>query len=464
MDPKAIFNLVVMILYVALGVTVIGVAGYILVTRAGREALRMGVTNLRRSPMRTLLTMLGIVIGVGAVVSVISMGDGAKEMVSTEVARNGGTTIIEVFRDEWDQQGGSTITSRSRARRGQWRRNRAKPIMYADYRNMSMMLTDVVAVSAEDDYSRGVMMRHGDREKEGALVGATPGFMEAYNWRPTMGRFLSQEDDETAATVAVLGSEMASYLFGGLDPTGAEIRVQRMWGRNQEAVRLRVVGVMEPRGATSATEGWDDKVLMPLSAFHSRITGRDDVERLRVKAVDLASVPNVVQQIRAVLARRHQDADAFSYWTASQEIATAERLGTILKLLMGVVAGIALLVAGIGIMNIMLVSVTERTQEIGLRKALGAKRRDVLFQFLIETSVLSLVGGIFGAGLGVLLGRASAVLLEKYVLSGAAWPSVMSPTAIVVAVSIAFVVGVLSGVYPASRAAKLTPVEALRVE
>jgi putative ABC transport system permease protein len=229
-------------------------------------------------------------------------------------------------------------------------------------------------------------------------------------------------------------------------------------------MRLTVIGVMNAKGSGGATEGWNDRVIMPLTSFHKRVTGGDEVERLRVRAATVADVPATIAMIKRILGRRHEDTDAFTFWTATEEIATAERLGNILKLLMGVVAGIALVVAGIGIMNIMLVSVTERTQEIGLRKAVGAKRRDVLFQFLIETSVLSLSGGLLGTGFGVLLAHGSAELLQRYVLSGASWPATVSTVGIAVAVSVAFLVGVASGVYPASRAAKLTPVEALRTD
>ena len=186
---------------------------------------------------------------------------------------------------------------------------------------------------------------------------------------------------------------------------------------------------------------------------------------MRIKANTIEDVPYVVAHVKRILSKRHRNPDAFTYWTATEEIATAERLGMILKLLMGVVAAIALLVAGIGIMNIMLVSVTERTQEIGLRKALGAKRRDVLFQFLIETSVLSLLGGALGAAFGIGLGKGAAAALQRWILSaGTIWPSSISTTAIAVAVGVAFVVGVVSGVYPARRAARLAPVEAIRAD
>jgi putative ABC transport system permease protein len=331
------------------------------------------------------------------------------------------------------------------------------------------MLTSVDAISAEDDFSHGIMYSYGGKDKDGPIIGATPEYPDVYNWSLKEGRFIGDDDLEQASKVVVLGSQIAADLFGEISPIGAELQAKRQWhwghgGDGTQTMRLTVIGVMNAKGSGGATEGWNDRVIMPLTSFHKRVTGGDEVERLRVRAATVADVPATIAMIRRILGRRHEDTDAFTFWTATEEIATAERLGNILKLLMGVVAGIALVVAGIGIMNIMLVSVTERTQEIGLRKAVGAKRRDVLFQFLIETSVLSLSGGLLGTGFGVLLAHGSAELLQRYVLSGASWPATVSTVGIAVAVSVAFLVGVASGVYPASRAAKLTPVEALRTD
>ncbi|MDA1191320.1 MAG: ABC transporter permease [Candidatus Poribacteria bacterium] len=466
MDPGLILRVAFGGLFSVVALVVPLLLGYILFSRAGRESLSMGVQNLGRSPLRTTLTMFGIVIGVGAVVAVISMGDGAAMMVTNEVAETGGTSLIEVYRDEWDKQGGSTLTSRINSGRG-WgrgRRNRAKPLDYTDYQNLREMLPSDVVVSAEDDRGRGVDFRYGDKEIDGGMVGVTTNFQVVYNWNVERGRFFDEAELTEADKVIVLGSDIASFLFEGKDPLGKEVRAQSGWGENQEALRFQVIGVMASKGATSATEGWDEKTLIPLTAFHSRVSGSTEVERMRVKAPNVAEVPMTIARIKRIISRRHDDADAFQYWTATEEIATAEKLGMILKLLMGVVAGIALVVAGIGIMNIMLVSVTERTREIGLRKALGARRSDIMFQFLIETSVMSLLGGAIGTGLGVLLGRLSAAGLQKYVLAGAVWPSVVSTNAIAAAVGVAFVIGIISGVYPASRAAKLTPVEALRTD
>ncbi|MBM3215197.1 ABC transporter permease [Candidatus Poribacteria bacterium] len=462
-DPKSILSGAFAALAILLLVVIPVLIGYVLITRAGREALGMGIQNLRRSVLRTLLTMIGIVLGVGAVVGVISMGDGARQMVVDEVAKTGGTSLIEIYRDEWDRQGGSTVTARTRSRRwGRWGRNRAKPVDYRDFQNLRMFLTSMTAISAEDDFGRGVSVQFGGREKETSLIGTTEQYEETHDWPVEKGRFISETDLANAERVAVIGAKIARDIFGSTDPIGFEIRCRRPGGWQSFEIRLQVIGVMSEKGDTTATQGWDERVMMPLTAYHSRITGNDEIERMRIKATSVDDVTATVEEAKLVLGRRHEDVNAFQYWTAVEEIATAERLGTILKLLMGVIAGIALVVAGIGIMNIMLVSVTERTREIGLRKAIGAKRRDIMFQFLIETSVLSLVGGLLGTAAGVGLGRGAASLLEKYILSGSQWPSVVSMNSIVVAMGVAFVVGVVSGVYPANRAARLTPVEAIR--
>ncbi|GIX07419.1 MAG: ABC transporter permease [Candidatus Poribacteria bacterium] len=442
------------------------IIGYVLSTRAGREALWMGIMNLLRSPLRTILTMIGVVIGVGAVVAVVSMGDGAREMVVQEVAQAGGLSVIEVYRDEWDQQGGSTITSRTRTRRwGRWGRNRAEPLNIRDYRNLRMYLTDVEAICAEADFGRGVIFQYGESQKDSGLFGTTPGFQEVYNWRVERGRFFTEEEFEQGAKVVILGAQIAEDLFGTEDPLGKEIRGQRAWGRNQEAVRYTVIGILARKGASASTEGWDDRVYLPLTTFQERVAGDDEVERIRIKALTVEDVPYVIEQAKRIIRREHPDPEAYTFWTATEEIATAERLGTIMKLLMGVIATIALVVAGIGIMNIMLVSVAERTREIGLRKALGAKRRDILFQFLIETAVLTIIGGGLGTTLGVLMGESVAVALNRLVLQGSQWPAVIS----LEAVGRGGQRGLPdrragpASIRPTARP-KLTPVEALRVE
>ena len=220
---------------------------------------------------------------------------------------------------------------------------------------------------------------------------------------------------------------------------------------------------MEEKGDAMDTQGWDDRFIIPITTLQQRFKGKKHIERIRVEAADLNMVETAKVESKRVLGRRHQGSGGeYQYWTAKDELATAERIGNTMKFVMGGIAGIALFVAGIGIMNIMLVSVTERTKEIGLRKAIGAKRRDILIQFLIEAAVLSLTGGILGAIVGVFMGQGTALLITKYVWQGSDWPSVISFGAMIVALSVSIGIGIFFGLYPANKAAKLTPVEAIR--
>ena len=228
-------------------------------------------------------------------------------------------------------------------------------------------------------------------------------------------------------------------------------------------VRLKVIGVMEEKGDAMDTSGWDDRFIIPITTLQQRFKGRDDIERLRVEAVDIETIPLAIADAKRILGRQHNNTgEEYNYWTATEELATARKVGLVMKALMGGIASIALMVAGIGVMNIMLVSVTDRTKEIGLRKALGATRNDILAQFLVEASVLTLSGGIIGAIAGVFMGQGTAALISRFVWEGSNWPSVISFGTMVIALLVSVAIGVFFGLYPANKAAKLTPVEALR--
>ena len=202
---------------------------------------------------------------------------------------------------------------------------------------------------------------------------------------------------------------------------------------------------------------------MPLTTFQQRVTGRKRIDRIRDFGADVKQIQQTASEIETVLSRQHPGAgNEYDIWMATEELATAERVGLIMKLMLGGIASIALLVAGIGIMNIMLISVTERTKEIGLRKAIGAKRRDILFQFLVESAALSLGGGILGIFLGIFLGRVTANLISNLVWENTQWPVVFSPSTAIIAFVVAVCIGIFFGLYPAGKAARLSPIEALK--
>ena len=321
----------------------------------------------------------------------------------------------------------------------------------------------VVHVVGEDD-SPGWNVYHEGASRNSRVIAGTAGYDRSHNWYPVMGRFFTEEEVERASTVTVIGYTLYDEIFKGEDPIGKEVKATRTtsWGPRYD-VRLTVIGVMEEKGDSMDTEGWDERFIIPLTTYQQRFTGRKEVERIRIEAASLDDVEIAKEETKRILGRLHNNSgEEYQYWTAQEELATAEKIGNTMKYLMGGIAFIALFVAGIGIMNIMLVSVTERTKEIGLRKALGAKRRDILTQFLIEALVLSITGGILGAILGIFLGKGSAMLITKFVWEDSNWPSVISYSTMLIAMAVSVIIGVIFGLYPAYRAAVLMPIEALR--
>ena len=432
------------------------------------ECIILGVSSLRRNPLRSALTILGIIVGVGSVVSMVSVGDGSSAMVLREIERTGGTKIIEIYKDDWDKQSGTLSRAAGEAvrGRGRWKRNRAENLETEDAFEILKHARGVVDVVAEDDMG-GWNVNYKGRSKESRIVASTAGYDRSHNWYPASGRFFTAEEVEAASSVAVIGSKIVEEVFLEEDPIGKEIKASRpSYWRGMSGlyeVRLKVIGVMEEKGDAMDTSGWDDRFIIPITTLQQRFKGREDVERIRVEATDVDTIPTAILDAKDILGRQHNNTgEEYNYWTATEELATANKVGLVMKALMGGIAGIALMVAGIGVMNIMLVSVTDRTREIGLRKALGATRSDILAQFLIEASVLTLAGGILGAILGVFMGRGTAALISKFVWEGSNWPSVISFGTMVIALLVSVAIGVFFGLYPANKAAKLTPVEALR--
>lgn len=434
------------------------------------ECVILGITSLRRNPLRTSLTILGIIVGVGSVVSMVSVGDGSRSMVLREIERTGGTKMVEIYKDDWDRQSGTLSRAAGEAVRGRsrWRRNRAEHLETDDAFEILKSARGIVNVVAEDDMP-GWSVSFKGRKKESRIVASTAGYDRSYNWFTSSGRFFNADEVEAASSVAVIGSKIAEEVFLNEDPVGKEIKASRpsYWrGRSGlYEVRLKVIGVMEEKGDAMDTTGWDDRFIIPITTLQERFKGRNDVERIRVEAVDVDTIPLAIADAKQILGRIHNNTgEEYNYWTAQEELATADKVGLVMKALMGGIAGIALMVAGIGVMNIMLVSVTDRTQEIGLRKALGATFNDIITQFLIEASVLTLLGGVLGSILGVFMGQGTAALISKFVWEDSNWPSVISFETMFIALLVSVAIGVFFGLYPAHKAAKLTPVEALRTD
>jgi putative ABC transport system permease protein len=406
------------------------------------EATSLALVALAANKARTALTMLGVIIGVAAVVTMVAIGAGAQARVEGQI-RSLGSNLIMVLSGSITAGGvrlgaGSQLT-----------------ITEDDARALAREIEGVQV--AAPTVRGGAQVIAGNANWSTALLGVTPGFLEARDWEPADGRGISQEDVDAAAKVALLGQTVADMLFGGADPVGQVIRVNR--------VPLMVVGVLARKGQSTQGQDQDDTVLVPLSTARKRVLGTTQanpraVNSILVKVRQDASMAETEQAIRALLRQRHRlqagEDDDFTLRNLADLLASQEASSRTLSLLLAAIASVSLVVGGIGIMNIMLVSVTERTREIGLRRAVGARRRDILTQFLIEAVAVSLAGGLAG----IVVGVAAAWAIGYF----AGWPAPIQARAVVPAFLFAAAVGVFFGFYPARKASRLNPIDALRYE
>ena len=415
------------------------------------EQLRVALRALSVNKLRSSLTMLGIIIGVGAVITLLSVGQGVQNLVTGQL-QSIGTNLLFVVP-------GNMSDSQTQARSGGFQQmTLADAIAIGDPANAP----DVVAVAPELMSSAEVS--YGKKTVRVNTSGVTPVYETVRNFPVTDGRFISETDINSKARVAVIGSRIAERLFTeqGLYPLGASIKVNN--------VPFKVVGVLESKGGGGGMMGGnqDEVVLVPLSTAHERLFQRNHNSRgeplvsvAYAQVVSEDRMSEAADEISALLRDRHdiafEDDDDFSVINQRDLVAIFGQITGVLTLFLGAIAGISLLVGGIGIMNIMLVSVTERTREIGLRKAVGAKRRDILMQFLIESVVLSLIGGLLGIAIGALAAWGISQLQSDLT-------AVVTPQSIILATSFSAAVGLFFGIYPATRAARLNPIEALRYE
>ena len=407
------------------------------------QGVSVGLAALRRNKLRSVLTTLGIIIGIAAVVAVVSVGGGAEHLMLAELERIGGAGMIVCFRkDEIRRADGSYIENKH-----------PEYIEYEDLAFITEHCPSLKLVTAQSQMNLQVSHKHVNQSLE--VYGTTPLYPEANNWYIETGRFITENDIERRDPVCVIGSEVHKDLFQMRNPIGLELRI------GQE--RFTVVGVMEEKGNSMASEGWDNRVIVPITTLGTRFIGKyKGWLYLFCQAVSYEKVEQAVAEIKIAMRQQHGDEKYFEFFTAKQIIKQVGNVSRIVQILLGGVASVALFVGGIGIMNIMLVSVTERTREIGLRKALGARRHDILTQFLIEAIVLSVCGGLIGIFIGSSLASVSGLIISK--LMKASWPAIVSIEAALIAFGVSAFIGVFFGLYPANKAAGLTPTEALRHE
>jgi putative ABC transport system permease protein len=392
---------------------------------------------LRRNRMRTLLTALGIIIGVAAVITMVGLGQGAGAEVREQVNRLGQNVVL-VFPGA-RQLGGVSIGGGS-----------ANTLTVDDARALLEEIPEVIAASPEVRSQRVIV--YGNRNWFTRIYGQSHDYLQIRQWPIESGRMYDEADVENASLVAVVGQTIVEELFEGADPIGETIRVR--------GLPLEIIGVLAPKGMSLMGSVQDDIVLVPYTTAFQRISGRTHAMVINVQVFDEQSMEIAQLKITDLLRERHglapyQEND-FTVQTQEEVAAAATETSRIMTWLLASIAGVSLFVGGIGIMNVMLVSVTERTREIGLRLAVGARGPDVLLQFLIESVVLCLLGGIGG----IILGLAATEIIATY----AGWPALFSTEAMIVAVSVSAAVGVFFGFYPAWKASRLDPIDALRRE
>ena len=427
------------------------------------EGLSIGVAAIRAHKLRSLLTMLGIIIGIAAVLAMIAIGDGAKEIVMNDVEKLGGATRITLYHTSYKREN------------NRWIRIRSNEYMkYEDALAIEAECPSVSAVAPRIPEWRDILIQGpGGTETRAGYNGVDANYQTAMNWDLREGRFITDEDVENATKICVLGDEIAAELFGNQSPLGQEIKIARnvryhdQWGRRRRerlTERFVVVGTLVPRGRSLRFGmSYDNLAFIPISTVQDRLTGSDRVSDIMVFANTIDDIQQATEEVKTVIRKRHNDQDDFIKIRAMRSgMAQLERISKVIKIALGSIAGFSLLVGGIGIMNMMLVSVTERTREIGLRKALGAKPLDILAQFLMEAIIMCGVGGAIGVGLGVLTGEGMAMLAVKIAKIVPEWPAVISMEWVLISVSFSAAIGISFGIYPAIKASIIPPIEALR--
>ncbi|MGE0079826.1 MAG: ABC transporter permease [Thiohalomonadaceae bacterium] len=398
------------------------------------NTLLLALRAIRRNLLRSALTTLGIVIGVAAVITMVNVGSGATAQVTAQITSLG-SNLLQVSPGQFFGMG---------------QRVAAKPFTAEDAEAIAREISGLRAVAPTA--TRTLTAVYGNANWITTVTGTTNAYFTVREWPIVLGRSFTESELRAGKAVCVLGETVRKELFGGQDPVGASIRLKNL--------SCEVIGVLAPKGQSNMGMDQDDAVIIPLRTYWRRIAGNQDVRNIQVSAKDGVSTAKVKKDVEQLLRERRRIApggdDNFTV-RDMQEVAQALTATTkVLTALLGAVAAVSLLVGGIGIMNIMLVSVTERTREIGIRLAIGAMERDVLMQFLVEAVVLSVFGGMLGMLIAVAMTWGMAALLKV--------PMVLEPAIFAVAFVFSAAIGVLFGYFPARRAARLDPIEALRHE
>jgi len=404
------------------------------------QTLKIALRALRTNKMRSFLTMLGIIIGIAAVIAMMAVGSGASYVISQQIASIGSNIILVIP--------GSTTSGGLRMGSGG-----SHTLTSDDARAIMAECPSVARASGTTRTTSQVV--YGNMNWSTLIMGATPELFDIREWPVVSGRTVGQQDVDGAAKVCLLGQTVADNLFGSEDPVGKIVRIKK--------IPFTVIGVLENKGQSPQGTDQDDVIFVPLRTAQvklSRSSFPNSVGAIMVQATSEALLGKAEEEVNSLLKQRHRITNSkepdFTTRNLSEILAVAEQSSKAMSLLLGAVASISLIVGGIGIMNIMLVSVTERTREIGIRMAIGARTKDILWQFLIEAVLLTMLGGI----IGIILGAAGAMVVSRIL----DWPTLISVQSITIAFFFSGAVGIFFGFYPARKAAGLNPIDALRYE
>ncbi len=406
------------------------------------ENLISAFSVLRGSKLRTVLTLLGITIGIAGVIAMMSFGAGAEQLMMAQIEKIGGPSMFGVYRPGYIEKN------------NRWQRNTSPH--YLEMRDLHDILADCPSVEvATVERSHPINFEVEGKHRRTYLRATTNEYQAVQQWEAEYGRFLADTDMDFWNKVCVIGAKVWKEQFKGQDPIGKEVGINNN--------RFTVVGIMKSRGdGFDEGRSEDNMIFIPITTAQTRFGGRNRVGAIIARAKSIDVVDQAMKEVKTVIRRNHGDDDTFfRTWSAKKGIEGGKRIIFIMEMVLVIIASISLIVAGIGILNIMLVSVTERIPEIGLRKAVGATGFDIRIQFLTESILLCLVGSFLGIIFGFIVGKGFVWVVGRF-FPGVEWPSVVTLEAVLISVAAGAVVGIFFGYYPASQAAKLTPIDAIR--
>lgn len=406
------------------------------------ENLISAFSVLRGSKLRTVLTLLGITIGIAGVIAMMSFGAGAEKLMMAEFENIGGPSMFGVYRPGYIRKN------------NRWQRNTSPHFL--EMQDLHDILADCPSVEvATVERSHPIDFKVEGKHQQTYLRATTNEYQAVRRWKTEYGRFLADTDMDFWNKVCVIGAKVWKEQFKGQNPIGKEVGINNR--------RFTVIGIMESRGdGLERGRSDDNMIFIPITTAQTRFGGRNRVGAVMARAKSIDVVEQALKEVKTVIARNHGgDETFFRTWNAKKGIESGKRMIFIIESVLVVIASVSLIVAGIGILNIMLVSVTERIPEIGLRKAVGAKSFDIRLQFLTESVLLCLIGSLLGITVGAVAGKGFAWIVSRF-FDELSWPAVITPEAVLISVGAGAAVGIFFGFYPASQAAKMTPIDAIR--